>query len=199
MGFIQSLSSYFIPELITEFTEAGYNHEVQFLFNQSSTESMVSALKSGKIDIAFCSFIANEPDLEFVRLREQELVLIVSCDHPLAAKDAVNLREIAPYPFIAFSKESGLRAFIEKTFSQLGLEQRRTFEADDEIAIAGLVAHNKGVAIAPSLPFLSYLRIKMIPIVDWPEKRFMYLTTLRDGYKAPIVQAFYDFCLERLK
>jgi|GEM_PF-4925110 len=66
-----------------------------------------------------CPKIPNEPDIEFIPVATQELVVIVPLNHPLAKKSNIYLIETIPYPHIAFDKASGLRDIVDSLFQEI--------------------------------------------------------------------------------
>ncbi|GAB7260704.1 hypothetical protein DZS_11030 [Dickeya ananatis] len=83
-------------------------------------------LKEDKFDMALCSHIPDESDIEFIPVISQELVLVTSRDHPLAQRhnSEIDLEDAIAYPFIFFSQKSGLRQFIDKIFMQKKTDPR---------------------------------------------------------------------------
>ena len=77
-----------------------------------------SGLKNEKYDLALCSYVENEPEIEFIPITQQELVMIVPPHHPLAKKESIDLKEVSEYPFISFNKESGVRKLIDALFDE---------------------------------------------------------------------------------
>ncbi len=58
-----------------------------------------------RYDLGICSYITNEPTIEFVPIASQELVVITALDHPLAQFDEVFLDNLAECPQIIFAKK----------------------------------------------------------------------------------------------
>ena len=68
----------------------------------------MKGIKSERFDLGFCSYMKNEPDIEFIPVTKEELAAIVPYGHPLADRESVKFEEIASYPQIFFNKTSGL-------------------------------------------------------------------------------------------
>ena len=89
----------------------------------------------------------NEPDIDFIPLYREELVVIVPFNHPLAAYDRIDLKDTAPYPFVFFNKKSGIRSLIDSLFSKVGVDPQIVCEVEEDSAVAGLVSVNYGIAL----------------------------------------------------
>ena len=94
LGYIYTLGPNFVPQLIKNFSLVEENKNIKFSFGQGTTKTLIEGLKSEKFDMVFCSFVENEPDIEFVPIAHEELVLIVSNDHPLFNKESIDLMEV---------------------------------------------------------------------------------------------------------
>ncbi|MFX5672599.1 LysR substrate-binding domain-containing protein, partial [Acinetobacter baumannii] len=79
-------------------------HNVTFSFTQGTSLTLLQELKAGKVDLAICSYIADEPAIDFIPVIQQELVVVTAKDHPLARlyEHEVDLVETIHYPYIYF-------------------------------------------------------------------------------------------------
>lgn len=196
LGYIYTLGPRFIPKLIKDFTSLESNKDINFLFGQGTTKSLIEGLKQEKYDIVFCSMVENESDVEFIPLINQELVVIVSNEHPLAKKDEIDLAEIDNYPFISFSKKSGIRPIIDELFKQVDVTPNIICEVEEDNAVAGLVEINYGIAIVPNISSLKYYDIKVLPIVNPKHERYIYVATLKNRYLTPSVNLFKKYSID---
>lgn len=85
-GYIFTLGSHFIPNLIKGYLEEKGKNHIHFSFGQGTTKKIVEELKDGKYDLAFSSYVEGEDELEFIPVGQEELVLITPKDHPLAQR-----------------------------------------------------------------------------------------------------------------
>ncbi|STS80153.1 LysR family transcriptional regulator [Klebsiella pneumoniae] len=49
--------------------------QCDFSFTQGTSLTLLQELKAGKVDLAICSYIADEPDIDFIPVIQQELVV----------------------------------------------------------------------------------------------------------------------------
>lgn len=199
LGYIYTLGPKFIPHLIKEFTSLDNNENIKFIFGQGTTKSLIEGLKEEKFDMVFCSKIENEPDIDFIQIANEELVVIVCNDHPLAKKESIDLKEIGSYPFIGFSEKSGIRSIIEELFKKVDIVPNTICEVEEDNAVAGLVEINYGIAVLPRLSSLKYYNVKVLPITNPKHERFIYLATLKNRYLTPSVNLFKKYSLEYSK
>ena len=196
LGFLRALGTQFIPEVCQSFLAENSNKDIRFNFNTASTTShIIEGLKNKDYDIAFCSKIEKETNIDFIPIANQKLVLIVPLNHPLAVKDSVDLRETTIYPQIIFSEKSGLRPIIDDLFNKINEKPIISYEIEEDQVIAGLVAKNFGIAIVPHMDVLDSMDVKSLDISYPSWERNFYIATLKDSYLSPVVRKFKDFVI----
>jgi len=199
LGYIYTLGPNFVPMLIKEFTGLEENKNIKFSFGQGTTKELIGGLKSERFDMVFCSYVENEPDIDFIPISKEELVLIVSNEHPLAKNDNVDLREVDNYPFIGFGEKSGIRSLINNLFKKVDITPNIVCEVEEDNAVAGLVEINYGISVIPKISLLKYYNIKALPIINPTHERFIYLAVLKNKYLTPSVNLFKKYIIEYSK
>lgn len=195
IAFIYTLGSHFIPTMIQSFSSIKANKNISFSFSQGATKNIIRDLKNEKFDLAFCSFVENEADIDFIPLTQEEIVVIVSHDHPLAKYERIDLKDIEPYPLISFSKSSGIRPIIDNLFSKVNIVPKIICEVEEDTAVAGLVSVNYGIAVVPRIWLLQHFNVKVLQIENPPHERFIYLATIKNRYLSPAVNLFRNFVI----
>ncbi|PWC09988.1 LysR family transcriptional regulator [Brenneria roseae subsp. americana] len=195
LAFIYTMGETVVPQLIDRFIHIPGNENKRFCFYQGTTSSIVQDLKAGKFDLAICSHVPEEPEVEFIPLISQELVLVTSRNHPLAQRheSEIALEDTIAYPFIFFSQKSGLRQFIDKMFMQKKLIPEIACYVEEDTAMVGLVSINYGIAIMPRISTLSHSNVHVMHIRDPGPTRYIYLATRKDQTLSSAAQAFKKF------
>ncbi|ACZ75678.1 MULTISPECIES: LysR family transcriptional regulator [Dickeya] len=197
LAFIYTMGEMVVPQLIDRFIHIPENTNKRFAFFQGTTLSIVQDLKEDKFDMALCSHIPDESDIEFIPVISQELVLVTSRDHPLAQRDdsEIDLEDAIAYPFIFFSQKSGLRQFIDKIFMQKKLIPEIACYVEEDTAMVGLVSINYGIAIMPRISTLSLSNVHVMRIRNPGQTRYVYLATHKDRTLSPAADSFKQFIL----
>lgn len=197
LGFLRTLGTYFIPNISKSFLQQNPNKEINFQFySGANTLQILEDLKSKKYDLAFCSKIEHEKNIEFIPVASQKLVLIVPLDHPLSNRSSIDLREITEYPQVYFTEKSGLRPIVDELFKKINKKPIINYEVDEDQVVAGLVSQNFGIAIVPYMEILDSMNVKSLDI-EYPQwERNFYLATLKDSYLSPAVMEFKNFILK---
>lgn len=194
-AFIYTLGSHYVPSLIHSFLSLERNQNIHFSFKQGSTTSIIKGLKEEAYDVAFCSYVEQEEDIHFLPIAQEELVLIVAKDHPLAQKETIDLCETKDLPFVYYDTSSGIRPIIDKLFEEIHIKPNIICQVEEDHAVAGLVSVDYGVAVMPNIADLSHYPIKILPIINPAHERYIYLATVKNRYLSPAVHTFCNFVI----
>ena len=193
IAYVFPLAGYYIPHTVRAFLDVKPNRNVTFTFNQSHTAEMVAGLKAYKHDIIFCSHVKNEPDIAFVPVLHQDMVIISPKGHPLSESETVSYRELTQYPVIGYDRFSVLGGFTNQFFKQHSLNVNIICECPDENAIAALVAEQFGIALVANVDALKNAPIEILPLDDIELKHTVYMGYLKGRYRIPAVKRFIHF------
>ena len=201
IAFLRTLGTDFVPKAIRSFLNANPGKQINFTLqcDKVLTGDILNGLKEKKYDIGFCSKFEDEPLIDFIPVARQDLVVIVPPNHPLAEKDEIRLEETLPYPQIIFKKRSGLRQIIDGLFESIGATPKVAYEIDEDQVAVAFVAQGFGIAVAPNIPFIETVDVKVLPLVSPSWQRYFYMATLKDAYHPPVVEAFRKFIIDKTK
>lgn len=199
LAYIYTLGLEFVPCLVRDFLTDHPDVNVRFKFTVGNTGEIIRGLKEEKYDLALCSRREKESQVQFLPVGEENLVVVVAKNHPLAAKDEIALEETEPYQQIFFTQESGLRPTIEKLFRQADVQPEIAYEIEEDNAMAGLISRNFGIAVMPDIPILKYLDVKRLRITRPVIERHIYMAQVKDRYQPPVVHKFMQYVQQRCK
>lgn len=192
VGCIPTLVGDFLPNAIRNYMKKGARTKFN-IFHGMSIE-VAHGVAAGKFDLGFCSMVDDEPDLVFVPIMAQELVLIVNDTHPLAdRKEEVRLSDLKDYKLTTYRESIPIGKVVRELLSKHGVEA--TFSYDDEISIGGVISENHLAAIVARTPFLKQFdNLVLIKLADVPmDTRLIYMTYSKKNFVSSAVEAFADF------
>lgn len=195
LGYPYNLGTHFIPKVISDFLNKVEHKNINFSFDQGSSKDLIDGIKQNKFDLIFCSYAENDPNIDFIPIAQEEFVLIVSKNHPLANVKSITLEEIAAYPLITFNKNSGLRPSITNILKDANISPKIIYEEALVTAVAGLVEINSGIAITPKIPALKDFNIKILKIKNLSYKQIIYIACIKNSYQIPLLKSFYSFII----
>ncbi|GCF93514.1 LysR family transcriptional regulator [Enterococcus florum] len=196
-AFLPVLGTKYVPRLTKGFIDSNSDKEIEFDFHSSAgvTKEIVEGIKSMRYDIGICSYLPDEPTIEFIPVANQELVVITPLDHPLAQFDEIYLEQTQPYDQIGFSQNSGLRSIIDSVFQKHDCTYNIIYEVTVDQVIAGFVSQGFGIAVIPNMNILESLPLKKIRLKNLRWERYFYLATNKDAYLTPAVINFKEYIL----
>ena len=196
-GFLFILGYQLVPNLIKSFHTIREHEQIAVNLYQST-----SADSNGKLDLALCTYIEDNSEIEFTPLFKQNLVCIVPQHHPLARFDCVSIHQIASYPIIQYTNQIGeIQTIITNLFLKYNLTPHVYLRLQEEMTIAGFIS--AGVAecsaIVPDLDVLNIYNLKKIKIDDEKAYRKIHLARAKNRPMAACVKVLYDFIIKELK
>lgn len=192
IGFVRRLGMSYIPQIISSFK----NENISFQCQTGFSYDLIRSLKKHNLDLVFCSYVQDQ-EIDFIPIVKQEFYVIVSLQHPLSIYDEIELKEIENYPFIAFTKNSGIRPMIDHILEKKKVKPCITMEIDEDEVVGGFVGHDLGIAIVPDMAVYDLLPIKKIKIKDLEEQQIFYMAYLKEKEKSKAFNQFVSYVLNK--
>ncbi|MCZ4519395.1 LysR family transcriptional regulator [Rhodococcus ruber] len=191
IGFLHSFGSWLIPSLLDSY------HVVapltKFELEGGAADSIVDAVRSGRIDVGFVAPRPAADDLAWVPLGRELLCLEVPPSHEFADRDSISIAEIATRPMIALGPTYGLRHVVDRLFEDAGCVPLISIEATELSTLRALVRHGSGIAIVPVPRADQQSPTVTVPISDANAFRFYGVITRNDGPTGSAAQIFLDY------
>ncbi|MBS1205302.1 MAG: LysR family transcriptional regulator [Proteobacteria bacterium] len=143
--------------------------DVHIQTREINTREQIAPLNEGALDLGLMRNTPLPETLTWEVVLREPLLAMIHRDHPLAARKAVSLKELAQEPFVFFDPHVGTGLYDEI----LGLMWRYqliptiTQEVGEAMTIIGLVAAGLGVSILPaSFHRVQLNEIRWVPIIE---------------------------------
>lgn len=180
-----SSSTYLLPDVVLRFGQQEPAAHVQM--RALTTELAVRSVFEGSSDFAIVSYLDGLfelPDVAVEHLREEDLVLVASPDHPLE-DGPVPAAALADLTFICTPGGSARRHVLDRQLADLGVPSRRiAIELGHSEPIKTAVRRGVGVALLARVsvaPELAAGTLREIPIADAVFSFRFDLITRRDA------------------
>jgi DNA-binding transcriptional LysR family regulator len=162
---------YVFPTLLAEVRRIHPNLEMKITVG--SAERSIAMLRSGGGDLGLLTLPVEAADLESREVLEEELLLVMYPNHPLAGKRVVSPADLDEEPFILFETGSITRQLVEDFFKRGGIRPKVIMETENVEIIKAMVRNGLGISIVPwqaatadvAAKQLSYSRIAGNPLV----------------------------------
>ncbi|MCY1400110.1 HTH-type transcriptional regulator BenM [compost metagenome] len=150
VGFVGSAAFTLMPNIIRSYRRQ--YPAVDLVIEESTTSDLLRRIDEHSLDVALVRFPVLEPTSARVTLLNRErMMLAVSSDSPLAARENVRLADLGEQPFIIHSRAlvPTMYALTQYAFQAAGIQPPIAQEAVQVHTILGLVEGGLGVALLP--------------------------------------------------
>ena len=191
LGFLHSFGGWLVPSLLDRYhVQAPLT---SFELEGGAADSIVEAVRSGRIDIGFVAPRPVAEDLAWVRLGRELLCLEVPPGDEFADRESISSAEISTRPMIALGQSYGLRHVVDRLFDDAGCIPSISIEATELSTLRALVRHGSGIAIVPVPRSDQQSPTVTVPISDANAFRSYGVITRNDGPTGSAARAFLDF------
>ncbi|MEK4699329.1 LysR family transcriptional regulator [Solibacillus sp. FSL R7-0668] len=162
IGLISTISTHWMPNIIP-IMEALYPG-IRIELREGDYFEIEQWLLNGEVDCGFLNRTSSK-QFDFIPLKRDPLLCIVSNESPLYDNTTIDLLEIENLPFIMPSYKG--TNDVMANFEKYGIRPNIRFELFDEKAIVAMVEHNLGISIMPQMA-VSMLpqNVKALPLLQ---------------------------------
>jgi DNA-binding transcriptional LysR family regulator len=148
LGCIGTVSRWLVPRL---FLLIGERHpDVNVVIVDATTTSLVPQLVTETLDLAVLNLPLTEPDLVTEQLFDEDRVLVVPGDHPLAERRRIDLEELAHHRILLEPQGTPFRDELDRAAANAGVVLQAQAEVDGIRLLTTLAFEGFGPAIVPA-------------------------------------------------
>lgn len=175
LGTVWSVANSILPKLINSWKRKFPKVDISVF--EGTDQEIEEWLLKGVVDMGI--FSGSHPELDLIKLTQDQFFAVVSEENPLSQFKKLKLRQLEAYPFIM--SKGGCEPLILSLLNYHQVSLNIKFHAREVLTIATMVRENLGVSLIPELALPKfYQRVKYIPLeVDF--KRNIYLGMLKRG------------------
>jgi DNA-binding transcriptional LysR family regulator len=150
LGTIQMLTCVDLPTVLGSFQRAHPGVEVALY--ESTVDDLLDDLLAGTLDLAYVA--RDDTPLpagtKVLMTYEEELVVVVATDHPLARHRHVLLADLADERFVKFQGGAGLQRVVEQLCADAGLDRNITVRVSGLELLLSMVRRGLGISVVPT-------------------------------------------------
>ena len=136
---------HWLPPVLKPFNREFPRVEVRIV--AEATHRPIEALLDGKLDLAITSAATRNQKLMFKPLFKDEMVVIVSPDHPLASRSYVSAKDFAAEHLLVYSLPKEELTIFQKILSPAGISPKHLSRVELTEAIIEMVKAGLGVGV----------------------------------------------------
>lgn len=149
VGAIPTIAPYFLPQVLREFSQEYPKASV--IVQEDTTEALLKSCTQGEIDLAILALPISAKYLQVEPLFEEELLLVLPPDHPLATKATIGLSDVEPYPFVLLDEAHCLTDHIVSFCRQRAFQPVAVERTSQLTMVQELVSLSHGVSMIPAM------------------------------------------------
>jgi len=138
--------------------------ELEVEVRAGSSADVLGWLRSGVVDLGVAADVADEPSLDHLRLRDQQLVAVVRTDHAAARGKTMTLDALARETLVIREPGSATRSALERAAQRAGRALRSITTVHGREAATAAVAAGLGVAVIAEDEMLEDPRLVMLDL-----------------------------------
>jgi DNA-binding transcriptional LysR family regulator len=140
--------------------------------NEGSSLEMIHSLIELKNDICIITKVEDHPEVEFAPFSEEELIPILSPEHPLAGAPHVSVEQLAREPIIMREKGSGTRKYVNALFERHACTPNILMETSNSEFIKHLVERGDGISFLVNVSVFKDIQEKRLATVPIRDEKF---------------------------
>jgi DNA-binding transcriptional LysR family regulator len=134
---------------------------------------VIQRVNDASAELGLISFPRKWPELKVIPWREEEMVLAVAPDHPLAGRLTVDAEELDGEKFVNFDAQLSIRRAIDQFLRRQRVQVETAAEFDNIENIKGAVEDQVGVAILPRPTLAHEVKAGTLVAVPFTRPEFM--------------------------
>jgi len=193
---VASTANYFATRLLAAFVNEF--PDITFSLDVTNRETLLRQLEQNEKDMVIMGLPPAEMKLDTDVFMENPLVVIASPNHPLVAKQNLQLDDLENESFVVRESGSGTRIAMQRFFTEQGVELKTGMEMTSNEAIKQAVGAGLGLGIVSIHTLaleLETQRLVVLNIKELPILRHWYLVHRHGKRLSPVAEAFRQYVL----
>lgn len=190
IGAIPTTLSHYLPNMLLNAPES-----IHFKVHNDLSINIASRVKDNTYHLGIAS-TDSTADLNCIPIFSASFIAVVRKDHPLAAKDAIKIKDLEGEKIITYLEQLYDGQAVLNIFKK-NLENYHLLQiTNSDEFIKGLVTANKDVAVVVDIPLYHNDSLKRLPIEDLDIERQIYLIYKEKVWEKLGMINFIEYCIE---
>jgi DNA-binding transcriptional LysR family regulator len=188
LGATPSITTDLLPPVLADFN---YRFpKVDLSLQEGGSRRLVTSLERGDIELALVILPVEHAWVRTEALIDEQLVLALPLDHPLADRESVAVADLDELPLVMFRDGYDLREATVAVCRSAGFHPTSVIEGLEMDGVLACCAAGLGAAVVPAS--VGSHRLRTVPFVDADVRRTIGLAARRDHPLSHAARAFVD-------
>jgi DNA-binding transcriptional LysR family regulator len=148
LGMISTTARWLVPLLLDHL--AATHPGVRLVTTEATSSALGVLLASGGLDCSVVNLPLNNPELRLRPLFDEDIVLLISQDHPLARGGSLHLKDLEGVELILPAPHTGFREELDQAARDAGITLRSRADIDGLRLLSFLTLRGYGPALLPA-------------------------------------------------
>lgn len=196
VGVVQTVNDYLMPLLASSFAQR--HPRVKLLVSELSTDEIEAGLEQGELQVGLGFIPSSSQGIDAQPLLEEQLVLIVRSDHPLAQHKQVAVGSLDQLPMVMLSKSFCTRRLWEDSARLAPAQPEVVMEMNTVSSILTVVENSDLATVLPrfTLARSSSDHLVGIELTEPTPSRQVGLLWHRENYLCSASRAFLEMAIQ---
>lgn len=186
LGGFPTLASYVFPAAVPAIAQT--LPKLKLLLIEEKTDVLVEQLRTGRCDAALLALPVNDPALVSMRLFDDPFLLAVPPEHPLAARERVDLRDLADLRLLLLDEGHCLRDQALNLCYRHGGHEEVDFRATSLETLRMMVRAGTGITLMPwTAAREDHTGIRYLPFAEPQPRRLIGLVWRKTTARGPLI------------
>ena len=169
----------------------------------SDSMAVISRVQEGAYDVGFCGVAPEGKELDYFKIAEDEIVLIVFPEHPFAQREQISFLELDGEPLILRGETSGTQQSLKSLLAKAGLDIEKwlpNLVLGTTQAVVSAVESQVGIAFVSNLAIKNSLAlglVKEVPVEGLKLSRNFYCIYRNERVVSRLLSEFLAFVQAR--
>lgn len=169
----------------------------------SDSITVINRVQDGSYDVGFCGVKPEGKELDYFKMADDEIVLIVSPEHPFARRKKVSLLELEGEQIIFREETSGTQRNVKSLLARAGLDIAKwspCLVLGTSQSVVTAVESGLGIAFVSNLAIKKSLAlglVKQVAVEGIKLKRDFYCVYRKERVVSRLLSEFIDFVQAR--
>ena len=195
---VVSTAKYFIPRLLGDFCNR--YPEIDISLEILNRDGVVSRLRNNRDDLYVMTMPPLDMELNCQAFLPNPLVVIANCEHRLANRKQISLKDLKKERFILREPGSGTRMAVDTHFKLHKFNPDLRLELGSNEAIKEAVAGGLGIAVLSEhtlRPHLASASLAVLPVEGFPLESNWHIVHQKGKQLSPIATVFQRHLLKQ--
>jgi DNA-binding transcriptional LysR family regulator len=188
---------FLLPPLLAKFKQR--HPAVKIQVEVSDSLNVINKVLDNVYEVGFCGLPPEGHDLKYFKIAEDEIVLIVSPEHPFSRQGEIGPDELESEPLIFREATSGTQRSLEGYLSRAGFDAAKLkphLILGSTLAVISAVAGGAGIAFVSSLALntgLTTASVRQVSVKGLRMKRDFYCVYRPERIVSRLLEEFIGF------